>query len=303
MATPEENIKEQLTYSGVTAWHEAGITGEGVVIWNAETNTREHGQISERRIRDAAPGATIISAEQGMKMDNDHIIEEYVTYQGQRYSTEAFIREFNVKVINKSKSGSHNLGPLSPFWQDLKERYNLILCNAVGNEGTGDWGGSIPYDQAIYVGAASLIKGKPKRDYYSSVTKELDFMQFTGNWSGTSFSSPCLAGMAALLAQVKPSITQDEVYTYFVNHAEDMEANGPDDYTGYGLAKMGSIDEDWEGNEMVTKTKIKVDGKIKEVKRILKNGENYIRLRDFEDVLGICDVEYDAKEKMPVVID
>ena len=31
------------------------------------------------------------------------------------------------------------------------------------------------------------------------------------------------------------------------------------------------------------------------------DNENYIRLRDFEDVLGICDVEYDEVRKMPVV--
>lgn len=300
---PEEIIKQENDYSGASAWHNAGITGQGIVIWNAESNTREHGQISERRIYDSAPDATVICAEQSMRMDNEHIIEEYVLYNGTKYSTEDFIRTYGVKVVNKSKSGSHNLGPLSPFWQHLKEKYNLILCNSVGNESTGDWGGSIPYDQAIYIGACSLIKGKPKRDSYSSVTDELDFMQFTGLWSGTSFSSPYFAGMVALLCQVKPNITQDEVYTYFVNHAEDMQENGHDAYTGYGLAKMGGINEDWEGDEMITKTKIKVDGKIKEVRRILKNGENYIRLRDFEDVLGVVDVEYDPKEKMPMVVD
>lgn len=301
--TPTDTIREQNTYAGLTAWHNAGIKGDGVVVWNAETNTREHGQISERRIYDAAPNATVICAEQCMRMDNEHIIEEHVEYNGKRYSTEEFIKTFNIKVVNKSKSGSKHLGVLSPFWKALKTKYNLILCNSVGNESTGDWGGSIPYDCAIYVGAASLIKGKPKRDSYSSVTDELDFMAFTGNWSGTSFSSPYLAGMAALLAQVNPNITQEEAYTYFVNHAEDMEADGHDAYTGYGLAKMGSIDEDWEGNEMITKTKIKVDGKILEIRRILKNGENYIRLRDFEDVLGICDVDYDPKEKLPIVKD
>ena len=301
--TPDKIIKEQLDYSGITAWHEAGITGEGVVIWNAETNTREHGRISERRIKDAAPGATVISAEQFMRYDNERIIEESVTYQGKKYSTEEFIKAFNIKVVNKSKSGSKTLGVLSPFWKRLRDTYGLILCNAVGNEGEGDWGGAIPYDCAIYVGAASLFKGKPKRDYYSSVTNELDFMQFTGTWSGTSFSSPCLAGMAALLAQVKPTIMQEEAYDYFVSHAEDMQIDGPDEYTGYGLAKMGSIGEDWEENEVITKTKVKVNGKVVEVNRILKNGENYIRLRDLETPLGICKVDYDAKAKMPIIED
>ena len=58
-----------------------------------------------------------------------------------------------------------------------------------------------------------------------------------------------------------------------------------------------------EAYEMVTETKIKVDGKIKTVQRILKDGENFVRLRDMEDVLGVVDVEYDAAADMPVVTD
>ncbi len=51
----------------------------------------------------------------------------------------------------------------------------------------------------------------------------------------------------------------------------------------------------------ITKTKVLVDGQIKEVKRVMVNNENYIRLRDMEDVLGICDVDYDAEKNLPIV--
>lgn len=33
------------------------------------------------------------------------------------------------------------------------------------------------------------------------------------------------------------------------------------------------------------------------------NGENYTRLRDSEDILGVVDVEYDAVNKIPTVAD
>ncbi len=302
--TPEEIIKQENDYCGLTAWHTAGITGEGVTVWNMEAAGRDHGLTTERRIKDAAPGANVITTMVSMIYTPDEIKEESVTYNGVKYSVDDFIKKFKIKVINVSRSGSKTAGnALSTFWGNLKAKYNLIFCNAVGNEGTGDWGGAIPYDVAMYIGAANLIKGKLQRASYSSVTKELDFMALTGTWSGTSFASPYVAGMAALLAQVKPSISQEEVYGYFIKHAEDMYEPGVDAYTGYGLAKMGSIDEDWEGNEVITKTKIKVNGQIKEVNRILKNGENYIRLRDFEDVLGVVNVEYDPVEKIPVVED
>ena len=302
--TPEDTIREQNAYSGVTAWHEAGIDGQGVVIWNAEAAGQTHGETTERCIKDVAPGATVITAMPGLSYTPEKIISNTVTHQGQVYSVEEFIRAFGVKIVSISRGGGKAAGQaISDFWNDLKTRYNLIFCNAAGNEGTDSWGGAVPYDVAIYVGAANLIKGKPQRANYSSVTKELDFMQFTGCWSGTSFSTPRVAGMAALLAQVKPGITQDEVYGYFIKHSEDMYTEGADAYTGYGLAKMGPIGEDWEGDEMITKTKIKVDGRILEVRRILKNGENYIRLRDFDEVLGICKVDYDPKAKLPIVKD
>lgn len=62
---------------------------------------------------------------------------------------------------------------------------------------------------------------------------------------------------------------------------------------------------DWEGDWMVNirDIKILVDGTEKTVKAISYGGENYVRLRDFEDKLGVVDVEYDAVKKMPTVKD
>ena len=156
---------------------------------------------------------------------------------------------------------------------------------------------------AMLVGACDLVKGKPKRAGYSSVGEDIDFMGFTGIWNGTSFASPYIAGMAALLCQVRPNITQYEVYEYFKDNAVDLEGQGFDNNTGYGFVKMGEIGAVSETeDEMITKTKIKVNGEILEVNRILKNDENYIRLRDFEDVLGVLDIEWDAKNRVPVII-
>lgn len=42
---------------------------------------------------------------------------------------------------------------------------------------------------------------------------------------------------------------------------------------------------------------------LREVRAVLVGGENYVRLRDFEDILQIADVEYNAATKRPVIID
>lgn len=42
---------------------------------------------------------------------------------------------------------------------------------------------------------------------------------------------------------------------------------------------------------------------LREVRAVLVGGENYVRLRDLEDVLHVVDVEYNAATKRPVIID
>lgn len=42
---------------------------------------------------------------------------------------------------------------------------------------------------------------------------------------------------------------------------------------------------------------------VREVRATLIEGENYVRLRDFEDILQIADVEYNSDTKRPVIID
>ena len=54
-------------------------------------------------------------------------------------------------------------------------------------------------------------------------------------------------------------------------------------------------------NSVITTTKILVNGEEKTVRRVMVDDENYIRLRDMEDVLGIVDVEYDAEKNLPIV--
>lgn len=56
-----------------------------------------------------------------------------------------------------------------------------------------------------------------------------------------------------------------------------------------------------EDDEVIDKTKVLFNGKEVEVTRIIKDGVNYVKLRDFDDVLGLCDVDYDVDKKLPVI--
>lgn len=52
--------------------------------------------------------------------------------------------------------------------------------------------------------------------------------------SGTSFSSPMAAGLAALLWSARPSYTAGQVFETMKNSADDLGAAGPDRYFGWG---------------------------------------------------------------------
>lgn len=54
-----------------------------------------------------------------------------------------------------------------------------------------------------------------------------------------------------------------------------------------------------ETKEMITEAVMKIGGKNKKVKRILSNGENYVRLRDLEELINI---KYDAESKLVEVM-
>lgn len=67
-----------------------------------------------------------------------------------------------------------------------------------------------------------------------------------GIWSGTSFSSPYVAGIAALAKSVDPSINQAEFMELLISTADKSVLNGSErlDTYGYGIADAGALIEE-----------------------------------------------------------
>ena len=256
-------VKAQNDYCGITKWNDAGTTGKGVVVWNMENGKANHGSLTTQRILHSAPDATVINGSLSSIVRNKEIVEVAVTTDdGTRYGVEEFIQKFNIKLITRSQGGAKgNSGLWSVFWKPLKEKYNLIFFNSAGNDGEDGIDSGLPPDIAILVGACHLKDGEPTRDWwYSSVGEEVDFIDFRGEWNGTSFASPYLCGKAALLVHKYGNhITQDEVYQYFKDHAEDIEEVGEDHKSGWGLPIMGKVET--EIVMQIGNHKITVDGK------------------------------------------
>lgn len=291
-------VTQQNKYCRINRWHEAGITGKGVVVWNMENGKATHGKQTTQRVLHSAPDATVINGSLNSIIRNRKIIEVGVTVDdGTRYDVEEFIQKFNIKLITRSQGGAKsNAGLWSDFWKPLKEKYNLIFFNSAGNEGEDGIDSALPPDIAILVGACHLKDGKPTRDWwYSSVHEEVDFIDFRGEWNGTSFASPYLCGKAALLVQkYGQQITQDEVYEYFKALAEDLEEEGVDAKSGWGLPIMG--DPKTVIKMQVGNFKATVDGKtvIMDVAPKIENQRTLVPLRFIAEAFGAT-VEWDPK--------
>ena len=153
-----------------------------------------------------------------------------------------FAADNGARVANLSMGGSSDS-------QTLRDGVNyavakgLVIAAAVGNWGGCCIGYPAAIDPVIAVGSTDQNDNKTS---WSATGAGLKVMapgvdiQTTlkegtyGYWYGTSFSSPYVAGLAALLISTNTSLTNTQVIGYILNSVDDKGAPGWDDQYGYG---------------------------------------------------------------------
>lgn len=265
----DEYISKQNTYTNVTEWHEAGFTGKDILVWDMEGLT-DHGKTTRRRVLDAAPNAIVINRPWNINCSASALGSEYV-YDEETKTNLSFVdyvRKYRPKIFTCSKSGGgeSRWKWMRSFIQEARKEVNFSMFNSAGNDGSsGVKGGKLPPDEAMYIGAAMMFQNDPEDiriTNYSSIGKEfeqVDFSSFVGRqgYSGTSFSTPFVAGQAALLLSRYGEMSQDEIYNYFKMIAKPLDTSDDRDlrfdfaggfylydyWSGYGIPVMPHIDQ------------------------------------------------------------
>lgn len=132
-------------------------------------------------------------------------------------------------------------------------------------------------------------------------------------WQGGSTQQPGDgAGHVAIVEQINPDgsiITSESGYgakkPFWTTHRVKGSGNWgekPSRYKFLGFIRNPAVEELPAGVRWL-EIELGALHEVREVKAVLIGGENYVRLRDFEDVLQIADVEYNTETRRPVVID
>lgn len=306
-ATTDRNA----AYCNLPQWWEAGYTGKGITVLDCESLT-SHGKKSRQRILDAAPDATVINGTINTGTKNGvvsyRVNVENLDGTRENVPIEELIERHNIRILSASWSPDpfKRQGETGKYITALQEKYDLCIFASSGNDGKRNLDFT-DHLNSWMVGALNGSVTNIKKASYSNGGAGLDFADFTGEYSGTSFSAPYLAGKAALLLQRWPDMTRDDMYDYMQSHCLDLGETGEDDLFGHGLFILPDVGESPKEEEKdmedpkITTTQVLVNGEIKTVRRVMVNNENFIRLRDMDDELGICEVDYDAARNLPIV--
>lgn len=216
---------EKFDYLGITRFHELGYKGEGISFVSRETLS-VHGRKVYDIMKLVAPEADLYYGKEYSK-DVDESNDVYTT---------SYFKASDEYSTNKKKS------------TELFNNDVFLVC-AIGNDAEESTTELSKQPWWASVGACTLKDGKPARMYYSGVSKDIDFMSLTnittenGLFTGTSCAAPMFAGMCVLVQcffkkNIGRKLTNLELLEFIKDNCVDLQAEGFDNFTGYGLFRL-----------------------------------------------------------------
>jgi len=157
--------------------------------------------------------------------------------QGIKYTADQ-----GAKIVNLSLAGSDYSSVLKDAVDYAHNIMGCLLVGAVGNDN-----GPVEYPARFpVVVAVAATNASDERAYFSNYGPEVDVAApgvsiWSSLWNdsygykhGTSQAAPYMAGLAALIWSINPTLTQDEVKSIIEQAVEDLGKPGRDNYYGHG---------------------------------------------------------------------
>jgi thermitase len=180
---------------------------------------------------------------------NVKILPIRITYQdgiGSAYITDiadgiAYGADRSAKVVNVSFGGYSYSTIITAA--DYARSKGALVVFAAGNDGL-DLTGSADPASILLVGATSSFDARASFSNYGAPIDVVAPGESVltcvmggsyGYWSGTSFSAPITAGLAALIFSINPSFTPAQVETLITSSCKDLGVIGNDSVYGFGL--------------------------------------------------------------------
>ncbi len=153
------------------------------------------------------------------------------------------------RIINLSLGGTSSSRTLQSAVNYAWNK-NCVLIAAAGNNGTSTAVYPAAYSNVVAVSATTSADTMASFSSYGSfVDLSAPGQDITTTWpgggyvtiSGTSFSSPLTAGVAALALSVNPALSNSQVSSLLTSNADDLGAAGYDIYFGAGRVNAARV--------------------------------------------------------------
>lgn len=163
---------------------------------------------------------------------------------------------FNDPDMNYQKDHLDGKTAIITRGADIAAKKGILVVTSAGNEGTGNWRTITAPADADGILTVGAVTNSLRRSNFSSVGPTADGRikpevttlgssvslwrtpNGVGTASGTSFSAPQVAAMAAGLWEAKPELTKKQLLNLILSTAS--QANEPDNDFGYGIPNFSS---------------------------------------------------------------
>lgn len=313
-----------IAYCNIDKWHSAGYQGEGIKVGvveggmsnyakdniydgtvedpfglcrDSKASENNHMQNVVSVLHEVAPKATKVLLPSSFSAQDPYQKGDYL--DGLQYAI-----DHGIDIITMSLGGSgSNSKARVEMEQKAVTQHNITLLVAAGNDGKK---GVTPHAKLLHcvaVGNCRLPRdtNKPELHPTSSIGPEVAICGFgtlevpvikskntEKSVTGTSFASPWVAGILALL-QESGRRTHQERLNFLQNNAEPLDTFG----TGWGLAKLPTeIPEKPDDKEEDPQMEIRE----MQTPAVVKDGRFLVPVRDIIEVIGGT-AHFDSKTK------